>query len=236
MSQSGRAGGEASKTETRTKDNKDSRSEGKSGEAESGTRDDKRKQILKAAAKVFAEKGYHGARISDVAEEAGVAYGLVYHYFGNKEGLLRTIFETNWRFFATAIEEIADAELENREKIRQIVDFVVNAYEIAPMVVKVLVLEFGRSSRMGDALDEPDVNRVFRAVFSIFKDAARRQNLVSPCDPWALTIVFLGALESALASFVMPAQGEAEHSMEKSLLAMRETLLATYANGIFQRT
>lgn len=201
--------------------------------AEPGARDGRRKQILGAAAKVFADRGYHGARISDVAEEAGVAYGLVYHYFGNKEGLLREIFESNWRFFAKAIEQIAAVEASSQEKLRQIIEFIVNAFEVAPYVVKVLVLEFGRSSRLGDALDEPDVNRVFRAVFAIFKDASRRGELDPACDPWALTVLFLGALESTLASFVFPAHGDANHLLDTRLVATRETLLATFTRGLF---
>lgn len=201
--------------------------------AEEGARDGRRKQILQAAARVFADRGYHGARISDVAEEAGVAYGLVYHYFGNKEGLLREIFESNWRFFAKAIEQIATVDASSQEKLRQIVEFIVNAFEVAPYVVKVLVLEFGRSSRLGDALDEPDVNRVFRAVFSIFKDASRRGELDAACDPWALTVLFLGALESTLASFVFPAHGEASHVLANRLVATRDTLVATFTRGLF---
>ena len=59
-------------------------------------KDDRRKQILKAAVKVFAEKGYHGCRIADVARSAEVAYGLVYHYFRNKEELLESVFAEQW--------------------------------------------------------------------------------------------------------------------------------------------
>ena len=62
-------------------------------------RRDKRALILDAAIKVFARKGYHGCRISDIAREADIAYGLVYHYFTNKEEILRTIFEERWSGF-----------------------------------------------------------------------------------------------------------------------------------------
>ena len=46
---------------------------------------DKRRMILDAAVRVFARQGFHHCRVSDVADEAGVAYGLVYHYFDSKE-------------------------------------------------------------------------------------------------------------------------------------------------------
>lgn len=194
-------------------------------------KEDKRKQILKAAVKVFAEKGYHGCRISDVANEAGVAYGLVYHYFGNKEGLLRSIFETNWAVFAKAIEQIAGAQVPTGEKIRQIVDFLMNAFEASPLVVKVLVLEFGRSSRLGDALDDPEVNRVFSAVHSIFKEGKRRGELDAGVDPWSVTVLFLGALEAALASLVLPTPGEGG-DLSRSLRGMRESLITSFTRGL----
>ena len=73
----------------------------------SADKDDRKGQILRAAARVFADKGYHECRISDVADEAGVAYGLVYHYFGTKDGLLAAIFDANWAFFARAIDDCA---------------------------------------------------------------------------------------------------------------------------------
>jgi len=45
----------------------------------------KRARILEAATRVFASRGYHGARVSDIAREAGIAYGLVYHYFATRK-------------------------------------------------------------------------------------------------------------------------------------------------------
>ncbi len=50
--------------------------------------EDKRRQILEAAVRVFARSGYHGARVGDIAEEAGVAHGLLYHDFPSKEEVL----------------------------------------------------------------------------------------------------------------------------------------------------
>ncbi len=53
---------------------------------------DKRRLILDAAIHVFARQGFHACRVSDIADEAGVAYGLVYHYFKSKEEILDTLF------------------------------------------------------------------------------------------------------------------------------------------------
>ncbi len=55
--------------------------------------EDRREQILDAALRVFAKKGFAKATIKDIAGEAGITTGLIYHYFESKEGLLKAIFE-----------------------------------------------------------------------------------------------------------------------------------------------
>src|SRR6186997_1913416 len=57
--------------------------------------EEKRNQILEAAVRVFASKGYHTSRVGDIAKEAGVAHGLLYHYFSSKEEVLHTVFRDN---------------------------------------------------------------------------------------------------------------------------------------------
>src|SRR5260370_42132776 len=64
------------------------------------TREDKRRanqgRILQAARKVFAQHGYHGATIGEIAEEAGLSNGAVYYNFANKEDLFLALLD-EWR-------------------------------------------------------------------------------------------------------------------------------------------
>src|SRR3990172_7863304 len=86
--------------------------------------EERRRQILDAAVRVFARSGYHGSRVGDVAKEAGVAHGLLYHYFSSKEEVLQTVFRENWgelidRFRAVeATDEPAREKLAGIAKIR----------------------------------------------------------------------------------------------------------------------
>lgn len=224
----------ASKSKTR-QTKRSPASKRRAGARPSPAPDERKKQILKAAVQVFAERGYHGCRISDVADRAGVAYGLVYHYFGNKEALLDTIFQANWEVFGKALEDVASQDTRCQEKIRQIVEFLLNAFELHPMIVKVLVVEFGRNYRVGDALDSPEVARVFRALHSILEEARDNGELQEGLDPHALAIILLGSMEAALSSFVLPApaaRGEPDYA---SFEAMRNTLLAIVERGFLAR-
>ncbi|MCZ8519596.1 MULTISPECIES: TetR/AcrR family transcriptional regulator [Paenibacillus] len=56
-------------------------------------REQRKQEILKAAIQVYAAKGYSAAALSDVAEQAGLAHGLVYYYFKNKKKLFRELYE-----------------------------------------------------------------------------------------------------------------------------------------------
>ena len=191
-------------------------------------KDDKRKQILKAAVKVFAEKGYHGARISDVAEEAGVAYGLVYHYYGNKDGLLASVFDTNWAVFAKAVNDVAESSgLSMFEKLQQIVELAFQAFEMFPLVVKVLVLEFGRNARLGETLESPAVAQVFGSIARIFDEGRRSGELYEGIDPLAMSVIFMGTLETAFVSFVLTNSG-ARSKLQSGITLdkMKSTLLA----------
>src|SRR4030081_3423366 len=67
---------------------------------------DRRRELLDAAVRVFARKGFHASRVGDIAEEAGVAHGLLYHYFRSKEEVLETIFREAWEVLAAAAERI----------------------------------------------------------------------------------------------------------------------------------
>ena len=81
---------------------------------------DKRRVILDAAVRVFARQGFHTCRVSDIADEARVAYGLVYHYFSSKEEILDTLFLERWDMMLAAIAEADASQRLPREKLHAI--------------------------------------------------------------------------------------------------------------------
>jgi TetR/AcrR family fatty acid metabolism transcriptional regulator len=175
-----------------------------SGEgAASRARRDKRNLILEAAIRVFARMGYHGARVSDIAREAGIAYGLVYHYFKNKEEILNTIFEERWSTFLEAVEGIADAATPTEDKLVSIAALVLNAYRLRPEWVKVLVLEIQRSSRFAEPSQLRAVGRLFQAVARLVRRGQARGELRPELDPEVASYVFIGALEIAITARVL---------------------------------
>ncbi|HEY1593654.1 MAG TPA: helix-turn-helix domain-containing protein, partial [Solirubrobacteraceae bacterium] len=107
---------------------------------------DKRRVILDAAVRVFARQGFHTCRVSDIADEAGVAYGLVYHYFPSKETILDTLFLERWDVMLAAIAETEKTDRAPREKLRAIASFIVDSYRHDPDLMKVIIVEVTRAA------------------------------------------------------------------------------------------
>ena len=166
-------------------------------------RRDKRALILDAAIKVFARKGYHGSRVSDIAREADIAYGLVYHYFTNKEEILRTIFEERWSGFLELVDEIAARQTSVEDKLVSIAALMLNAYRVRPDWVKVLVLELQRSSRFAEPGQIRAVGLLFQSVARILRAGQETGELRSDLDPDVACYVFIGALEIVITSLVL---------------------------------
>src|SRR2546423_13332820 len=118
--------------------------------------EDKRRLILDAAVRVFARKGYHTSRVGDIAEEAGVAHGLLYHYFRSKEELLETIFRETWRDVLDAVRSIEETDESARERLAGVAKILLRAWRRDPDLVRGLVREVTRSSPVQRRVEEID--------------------------------------------------------------------------------
>ena len=187
---------------------------------------DKRRLILDAAIRVFARKGFHAARVGDVAEEAGVAYGLVYHYFGSKEDLLRTIFHRTWSRMLEAVEQVEAEGAPAREQLAAVAQIVLGAWDTDPDLVRVLVREVARSPQLGREVDE--LEHAFAALERIVRRGQERGELRDGLDPRIAALILYGALEEILTALVferLPAgPGEVERATETALALLTDGL------------
>ena len=165
---------------------------------------EKRRAILHAAVKVFAEKGYHGCRIADVAKQAGVAYGLVYHYFQNKEELLESVFAEQWTIFITALRAISEGPGGAPDQLAGVCRFAIDVFRTAPAAVRVLLLEVARTP---NAFRAGSTRQTFEdalaIVAGIVRRGAERGEVRADVDPMVAAAGLLGALELTLTGMVV---------------------------------
>jgi TetR/AcrR family fatty acid metabolism transcriptional regulator len=166
-----------------------------------GRQADRRRQLLEAAVKVFARKGFHTARVGDIAEEAGVAYGLVYHYFASKEELLETIFRSTWTEMLARVREVEAAGVPASEAVRQVTALLLRTWRRDPDLVRVLVREVTRNQHVQQEIEE--IGHAMDALERIVRRGQEAGEFRSELDPRLAAVVFYGALEEVLTGWVM---------------------------------
>lgn len=108
------------------------------------SRTNKRELILHSAIHVIAQRGYYNTRISDIIKHAGIAHGLLYHYFESKEEVLISIFKTSWRQLINDIKEIINDIDDPFAKLGGIIDYSFDMFKRNPDLMKVLIMDIPR--------------------------------------------------------------------------------------------
>ena len=163
--------------------------------------DDKRTRILDAAIRVFAEHGYHEARVGDIAEDAGVAHGLLYHYFASKDDVLRTIFVENWGQLIARFRDVEAANEPAGEKLEGIAKILLRTWRNDPALVTVMVREVARSHQLQDRVDE--VREAFAIVQRIVEEGQAAGVFRRDLDARLASWLFYGGLEEVLTGWVL---------------------------------
>ena len=182
---------------------------------------DRRGQILAAAVKVFAKKGFHASRVGDVAEEAGVAYGLVYHYYKSKEDLLETIFRTTWTEMLARVREVEEAGVPASEAVRQVTALLLRTWRRDPDLVRVLVREVTRSQHVQREVEE--ITHAMQALETLVRRGQESGEFRADLDPRLAAVVFYGALDEVLTGWVLgqlPDRDEDIARAERNVVAL----------------
>jgi TetR/AcrR family transcriptional regulator, fatty acid metabolism regulator protein len=162
-----------------------------------------RERILAAATEVFARSGFHGARVADIAEQAGIAYGLVYHYFHNKDDILGAIFSERWHEYVDYLRDVGRMPLPFPERMRRLVHFWVEVYRRDPDLMTIMINEISRSYEFLESHDIGTVLQAFDAIESIIREARERGEVHQNLDPQLATYVVVGAAEMILTGYVI---------------------------------
>ena len=179
------------------------------------SQEEKRRLILEAAVRAFARKGYHACRVGEIAEEAGVAYGLVYHYFGSKEEVLQTIFRDTWTLMLARIREMEEDGDPASEQVRKVTALLLRTWKRDPDLVRVLVREVTRSpEQLQQQIEE--IGHAYEALERIIRRGQESGEFRPELDPQLAATVFYGALEEVLTGWVMGQLPDGEDAVAKA--------------------
>lgn len=170
---------------------------------------------MDAAVRVFARKGFRAARVDDIAEEAGAAHGLLYHYFRSKDEVLETIFRDTWQLLVQETERIEASGQPLREQLRRFARIYLGSWLVTPELIGVLVREIARSPHVGETVDE--IGGVFRALARMFESARARGEVRADCDATLAAWAVYGALEEILTGWVLGQLPGEEEDVERAV-------------------
>ncbi|HYA08734.1 MAG TPA: TetR/AcrR family transcriptional regulator [Gaiellaceae bacterium] len=163
--------------------------------------EEKRRIILDAAVRVFARKGFHTSRVGDIAEEAGVAHGLLYHYFSSKDEVLETIFRENWAILLERIDAVEQSDEPAREQLRHVAAIVLRTWRHQPDVVRVLVREIARTPELPQKIGE--FVKPIQAIERIIERGRQAGEFRADLDPRMAATVFYGGIDEVLTGWVL---------------------------------
>jgi AcrR family transcriptional regulator len=189
---------------------------------------DKRRLILDAAVRVFARQGFHTCRVSDIADEAGVAYGLVYHYFQSKDEVLDTLFLERWNIMLEAIGETDAQAIPAREKLHAIASFIIDSYRHDPELMKVIIVEVTRAANSFGAVHLAKISEAYGQISGIVQQAQQTGEFRDTISAEFAAMAFYGAIEQVLTGWIFGTLDEGDEAYERA----KDYVVGTICDGL----
>ena len=187
---------------------------------------EKRRLLIAAAVRVFARKGYHTCRVGDIAEEAGVAHGLLYHYFTSKEEVLESVFRDTWSEVLEAFRAVETGDEAPREQLGHIAAILLRSWRRDPDLVRVLVREVARSPQVQSKVEE--LGQAFKTIERIVARGQERGVFRTDLDPRLASWIFYGGIEEILTGWVLGQLPDAD----EDVAAAERTVVEVLCDGI----
>ncbi len=193
---------------------------------------DRRRAILDAAVRVFARQGFHACRVSDIADEAGVAYGLLYHYFPSKEEVLNTLFLERWGVMLEMIREVDRKPVPVREKLGAIASFIIDSYRHDPDLMKVIIVEVTRAANSFGQTHLGQIREAYRMIGEIVTKAQQEGIFKADIDAEFAAMTFYGAIEQVLTGWIFGLLPQGDEDLERAKQMVVETVCGGLEVGL----
>ena len=189
--------------------------------------EDRRRRILDAAVRVFARNGYHGSRVGDIAGEAGVAHGLLYHYFSSKEEVLETVFRENFGALLDRFRAVEAADEPAAEKLAGIAKILLRTWRNDPDLVTVMVRDVARSPQLQTQVAE--VGEAFAIVQRVIEQGQAEGAFRPDLDARLASWIVYGGLEELLTGWVLGQLPDGDEEVDRAEQTAIELMLGGLA-------
>jgi TetR/AcrR family fatty acid metabolism transcriptional regulator len=168
---------------------------------------DKPQQIIEAAVRVFARKGYYNSRVSDIAREAGIAAGTIYLYFRTKDDILVTLFRDKMADFVGALRKAISVEPDAASKVRRLVSMHFRILEEHPNLAEVVQVELRQGQKFFRGASGQEIGAYFALIASVLEEGVTEGRFRSGLPVKVATKMLFGAMDQVATSWVLGKRG-----------------------------
>ncbi len=177
----------------------------------------RRSQIIKAAEKVFAQKGFHDSTIADVAKEAGISEATIYEYFSSKEDILFSIPGETAKDALSHMKNILEHIQDTKNKIYAIIYAFLNFYERNPDYAAIAMLILKPNKRFLETQAYEDVRQLTRLILEVIKEGIDSGELRKDIDPFVVRSIILGSIEHVTVRWLLLGKPESPPKAAKAI-------------------
>ncbi|MCX6389122.1 MAG: TetR/AcrR family transcriptional regulator [Solirubrobacterales bacterium] len=185
---------------------------------------EKRRKILAAAVHVFARQGFNAGRVSDIADQAGVAHGLVYHYFDSKDAILDELFSDRWALLLQASRQVDSLDLSARDKLAKVAGFIVDSYRYDPDLMKVIIVEVTRAANTFGQTHLAEISEAYSMIARIVAEGQTAGEFRDDISPDYGAMAFYGAVEQILTGWIFNLLPAGDEDFERATEFVVETV------------
>jgi len=168
---------------------------------------DKPQQIIEAAVRVFARKGYFSSRVSDIAREAGIAAGTIYLYFDTKEAILITLFREKMAAFVAALRKAIADERDAVVKVRRLVQLHFQMLEADPDLAEVVQVELRQGQKFFRGPATQEIAGYFALIAALLEEGVAAGCFRPDLPVKVATKMLFGAMDQMATSWVLGKRG-----------------------------
>lgn len=149
-------------------------------------------KIYEAARRIFILKGMDGARMQEIADEAGMNKALLHYYFRSKENLFKAVFKDIFTKFFLKVKDTLSSDVSAKEKLNVFIDNYIDLIQANPYVPQFIINEINRDPKVLKTLMFESGNEP-QKILEMFLNKVQSNNL-SKLDPRHIVISLLGML------------------------------------------
>jgi TetR/AcrR family transcriptional regulator, fatty acid metabolism regulator protein len=168
---------------------------------------DKPQQIIEAAVRVFARKGYYNSRVSDIAREAGIAAGTIYLYFRTKDDILVTLFRDKMAQFVASLRKAIADEPNAVAKLRRLIHLHFEMLEEDPQLAEVVQVEQRQGQKFFRGASAHEISSYFALIASVIEEGVADGRFRSDLPIKVATKALFGAMDQMATSWVLGKRG-----------------------------